>query len=44
MAKHYKKPEMEVVRLDESLKVACFLSILNILDDDGWEDFPDDDD
>lgn len=44
MINHYTKPEMKVVKLDESLKVACFLSILNILDDGNWEDFPDDDD
>lgn len=36
MNNHYSEPEMEVIRLEESLKVACLLSPAEDETDQGW--------
>jgi len=41
MFKQYEEPEMEVVRLDESLKVACLASHLEDNTEDGWHSLGD---
>lgn len=38
MTKCYSEPEMEVIRLEESLKVACLLSPAEDNTEQGWQD------
>lgn len=38
MTNHYCEPEMEVIRLEESLKVACLLSQGEDNTEENWQD------